>query len=192
MATYRLGRTAIIAIAIILSAALIAGIYYLVIMQNDDANEGMWKEGDFVEWGTYYYEIGGQPGDPAGFQRFTVTDVGSEWLTINKTVKDMAGDLLYWQILNIPVNSTGFGLSASSLTSLGYVIIDLGVDSVDTEWGALSAQHYRYNYTNTNVIYTVDVWTRNGFIIVQRVTADIGMQVMILLTDTNISQIYLA
>ncbi len=191
MATYRLSRTAIIAIAILVSAALIASIYYLVIMQDDDnGNEGTWNEGDFVEWGTYYYELGGQPVYPAGYERFTVTDVGSEWLTINKTLKDMAGDLLSWQTLHLAVNSTGFGFSASSLESLGYNITDLGADNVDTEWGTLSAQHYRYNYTYAEVVYTVDVWTRNGFFIVEKVTADVGLQMLVLLTDTNISQIY--
>ncbi|MHC1681244.1 MAG: hypothetical protein AB9860_08420 [Methanomassiliicoccales archaeon] len=190
MATYRLSRTAIIAIAILVSAALIASIYYLVIMEDDDGNEGTWNEGDFVEWGTYYYELGGEPGDPAGFQRFTVTDVGSEWLTINKTVTDMAGDLLSWQTTHFAANSTGFGFSNSSLESLGYNITDLGADNVETEWGTLSAQHYRYNYTYAEVVYTVDVWTRSGFFIAQRVTADVGLQMLVLLTDTNISEIY--
>jgi hypothetical protein len=193
MARIVLSRSVIVTIAVLVSVALVATVLFFYLGNGDDGGNGdddTWQEGDFVEWGYYYYEAGGEPLDPTGFQRYTVVDVGAQWLTINHTQYDMARDVLFTQEMHLAVNSTGFGFSATSLEYLGYDVTDLGLDTVETEWGELSAEHYRYTYAYGETNYTVDVWTRGGFFVMQKTTAATGLQLMILLVDTNISSIY--
>jgi hypothetical protein len=190
MAAFRLSRTAIMAIAVLVSAALIATVLYFFIMGGGGEDEDDWHDGDFVEWGTYYYDFGGEPMDPTGYQRYTITDVGGQWMTVNYTMMDMARDVLYYQEMHLAINETGIGFSASSLTFLGYEVTDLGQDTVETEWGNLSAEHYQYSYQVGEVVYTVDAWTRGGFLIAQRTSAPVGLQMLLIVTDTNIPRIY--
>lgn len=194
MSSITLSRSMIIAIVAVVCIGLIVAVVIFFSdgsNDSDDDNTGdIWHKGDFVEWGTFYYEAGGQPLDSAGYQRYTVTAVDEEWVTINRTFWNPARILLSYDVVHVLTNSTGFGFSEGSLISLGYDVVQLGPDSVDTEWGTLSAQHYQYNYTIYDVQYTVDIWVRNGFFIMEKTTQESGMQMAIILTDTNIAEIY--
>ena len=87
-------------------------------------------------------------------------------------------------------NSTGFGYSARSVDLIAYPVTDLGIDSVDTEWGQLSAQHYRYGHESLALTYTVDTWTRGDFILAWDTTSTGELQQYVMVMDTNVPSIY--
>jgi hypothetical protein len=190
VANFKLSRAALMAIAALIGVALIATVVYLSFGDSDDGDEESWQEGDYAEWAVYYYEYGGQPGDPAGYQRYTLTEVGPQWLTVNYTQFDMARDILYTHENHLPVNSTGFGYASIGISSIAYPVTDLGMDTVETEWGDLSAHHYRYSYNSSEITYTVDMWARNGFIVAMSTTANSGLQGLVILVDTNIEAVF--
>jgi hypothetical protein len=191
-----LTRTMIIAIVAVISIALIATVAYYY-LSGDDGNGGngngeTWHEGDFVEWGTFYYTSEqGKPGDNAGYTRYTITDIDDTWLTIQVSYLNPARIELQTQTIHEPKNSTGFGYAASDIDFITYPVTDLGADSVDTEWGELSANHYRYSYEGIGQTYTIDIWTRGGFYLVQDTTSTTAeLQQLISITDTNVPAIY--
>jgi hypothetical protein len=195
MARIALTRTMIIAIVAVISVALIATVaYFYLYGDNGDGGNGnaeTWHEGDYVEWGTYYYNATlGKPGDNAGYIRYTITDIDDTWLTVQISYLNPARMELQTQTTHVLKNSTGFGYPASSIDSIYYTVTDMGTDTVETEWGQLSAQHYQYSYEGLGLTYTVDIWTRGGFIIVHDTTSTAELQQLIMVTDTNVPAIY--
>jgi hypothetical protein len=190
-----LTRTMIIAIVAVISVALIATVAYFYLSgdggDGGNGNGETWHEGDFVEWGTYYYTSeGGKPGDNAGYVRYTITDIDATRLTIERTYYNPARIELQTLTFYEPKNSTGFGYAASDIDFISYPVTDLGTDTVETELGQLSAHHYQYSYEALELTYTVDLWTRGGFIVVQDTTSTAELQQLISVTDTNVPAIY--
>jgi hypothetical protein len=192
MATFTMSRTTILAIVGIIVVGMVA---LAVIMFPPGGGGGggttTWHNGDYAEWGTFYYEAGGEPpGDVAGYSRYTVTDVGTSWLTVNLSYSNPARILLTSSTQHYALNGTGIGHSASNLDALTIPVTDLGTDTLTTDLGTLSAHHYQYSYSSGGTTYTVDVWTRGGFILMQKTTQPTGLQQVIAITGTNIPRIY--
>ena len=192
MASIGLSRAMIVAIVAVVSVVLIAAVvlFYLSGDDGDGGGEETFQVGDFVEYGTFYYYEGNFPGDPVGYTRYTITDIDDEWITVQATYLDPARDELMTQTMHWPANSTGFAYAASGVDYITYTVSDLGTDTVDTEWGEVSAHHYQYSYESVGNTYTVDIWTRGGFYLLQRTTSDVDPQGAIILTNTNIASIY--
>jgi hypothetical protein len=187
-----LTRAMIVAIVAVVAVALIATVAYFY-FSGDGGNENTetWSEGDFVEFGTFYYTLeGGKPGDVAGYQKYTITEVGDTYLTIQISYLNPARIELQTQTTHVLKNSTGFGYPASFVNQISYPVTDLGTDTVVTEVGELSAHHYRYSYESIGQTYTIDIWTRGGFLVAQDTTSTGELQQLISVTDTNIPAIY--
>jgi hypothetical protein len=99
----------------------------------------------------------GKPGDNVGYVRYTITDIDDTWLTIQITYLNPARMELQTQTTHVLKNATGFGYPASSVDSIYYPVTDMGTDTVETEWGQLSAQHYQYSYDSLDQTYTIDI-----------------------------------
>jgi len=189
----------IIAIAVVLGIVVVAAAVLLYSgggNDSDGSGDGAsWHVGDYVEWGYYYYENGTAPGEPYGFQRYTVTEVGAEWLAINESTYNaplnQGGVLTYWTTTHVSANVTGFGGSVDSWIMLGYDVLSLGTDTVTTDWGQLSAEHYRYSMASGGATYTYDLWTRNGFDLMYRTISDSSDIIMMkMITSSNIKRAY--
>jgi hypothetical protein len=192
LASASLTRGMIIAIVAIVAVALIAVVvlFYFTGDDGNGGNEETWQVGEFVEYGTFYYTTGNFPGDVAGYTRYEITDIDSEWLTIEITYLNPARIELETQTTHVLKNATGFGWATSSISNMGHTITDLGTDTVDSEWGSLSAHHWQYSYEGVGQTITVDIWGRSGFIVLQKSTSVADLQMAIILTNTNISAIY--
>ncbi len=192
MANVGLSKAMIVAIVAVISVALIAVVVFFY-LSGDGGNGGgeeTFHEGDFVEYGTFYYYTGYDPGDPSGYVRYTITDIDDEWITVEASYLNPARIELMTQTMHWPANSTGFAYASSMVDDITYTVTDLGTDTVDTEWGEVSAHHYQYSYESIGNTYTVDIWTRGGFYLLQRTTSDVDPQGAIILTNTNITAIY--
>ena len=87
MANVGLSRAMIVAIVAVISVALIAAVVFFY-LSGDGGNGGgeeTFHEGDFVEYGTFYYYSGYDPGDSSGYVRYTITDIDDEWITVQAT-----------------------------------------------------------------------------------------------------------
>ncbi len=179
-------------VAIICVAAIGAVLLFYYSGDGDGGGETTaWKVGDYVEWGTFYYTTeASKPGDVVGYQRYTVTAIDDNYLTIQMTYLDPARIEIQTQTTHALKNCTGFGYPSSYVPSIPYPVTDLGMDTVETDWGQLSAHHYQYSYETTGQTNTVNLWTRAGFYVVQDTATTGTFSQFIIITGTNIPSVY--
>jgi hypothetical protein len=91
-----------------------------------------------------------------------------------------------YQESTIPKNQTmGYGLDLDNPPS-GTSVIKVGTESISTNWGSRSADHY--TITVSGSLGTIEIWVRSGIALKAQSTV-MDQTMTVTLTDTNISQI---
>jgi hypothetical protein len=157
------GTMIVIAVVIVVVAAGVAfAIFYKGSGGGGGTVNGTWHTGDYIEYAWEMTPVNTTTGgDPYSIIRYTLVDVGSEWIRLNVTDMDAARDILDWQEHNIPANSTTF-LSRVSVYSTYPGFTSLGKESITTPFGTVLADHYSYTYEDSGYQKYSDYWEVNG------------------------------
>ncbi len=169
----------VVALAVVIVAA-VSG-YWLMSRPGPASAAWVPKAGDYLVW----VASGG------GFEmtiRVEVKSVSAEGMSINTTI---ASNMMGRQsmVTTVPLNST-MGLSVNVKNpKTGVSVKTVGVESVSTKWGSVSATHYTVVDTATpGLTITQDYWIA-GSIPLKMVQVATGVTTTMTLTDTNIRAI---
>ena len=186
-----MNRTIIAIIAVIIVASVVI-VSFIFLGSNGQQNSGtatgVWHNGDYVEWTWSLADENGSGADPYAIERYTVTDVGSAWVTVNHTHMDAARDYLQSSVFHIAVNSTLTALNAWEGVSApaGYTSTYMGSEMMPMMSVSMNMQHYIWSSNQGGTPYSVDVWMVNGIIVRSMMPGD-GMSIIIALTGTNMN-----
>lgn len=98
-----------------------------------------YQVGDYLEWTQSIAAPNSTVGDPYSVQRHTIVDLGSAWITINRTYMDAARDLLSGSQHSLPANTTFGSFTAIFNSVASYDMTAHGTDIISTKWGNITA-----------------------------------------------------
>jgi hypothetical protein len=161
--------------AVILAAVLLAGC-----LGGGGGGGGTWipKAGDFME-----YTASG--GEGVSTMRMTVKNFTDTTITMNVSLT-YGGSGPYYSESTVPRSqSTFLGFDVNHPPS-GYNVVKVGTETLSTNWGSRSADHYRITVSGSPG--TIDMWIRSGIAMKFQLTSTSATTAWTL-TDTNISLI---
>ena len=117
--------------------------------------------------------------------RMTVKSVTETTITMNITVTYPGMPPVY-QESTIPKNQTMGGSLDLNNPPSGTDVTKVGTETISTEWGSRSADHYTITVSGSSG--TIEIWVRSGIALKAQSTV-MDQTMTVTLTDTNISQI---
>ena len=158
------GAMIVIAVVVVIVAAGLAFVIFFNGGGGGGNASGIWHTGDYIEYAWEMAPINMTTGgDPYAIVRYTLVDVGNQWIRLNITDMDSARDILSWQEHSVPVNSTTFLSRVSVYSSGNYPgLTSLGKESILTPFGAVLSDHYSYTYFEDGHQKYTDYWECNG------------------------------
>ncbi len=179
MTNIKIGRAFSVLAVAILAAVLLSG----CLGGGGDGGGGeTWipAVGDFVEYEYAAVEM-------QSTIRTEIVDVTSTSMTINTTTT-MQGSIPYSMETTVPINQTlGWSYDIDNLPE-GMSMTDHGTDSISTNWGSRTANHYQISYSGEYGSWSGDVYIYAGVLLKMEIEQS-GMTLTMTLVDTNLEEI---
>jgi hypothetical protein len=186
-----MSRGIIIAIVVIVVAGMV-GVSYFFLGQSDnggdDDQDVAYQVGDYLEWTQSIAAPNSTVGDPNSIQRYTIVDVGSVWITINRTYMDAARDFLSSSQYSLPANTTFGSFTAILISVSSNDMTAHGTDIISTKWGNITADHYQWTNQIGGEDVTSDIWMVGG-VFLKMVTPSAEYNTILELSDGNFDQL---
>jgi hypothetical protein len=147
----------------------IVGVSYFFLGQSDNGGDNeqdvAYQVGDYLEWTLSIAAPNSAVGDPYSIQRYTIVDVGSTWITINRTYMDAARDFLSSSQYSLPVNTTFGSFTAIFISVASNDMTAHGTDIISTKWVNIMADHYQWTNQIGGEDVTSDIWMVGGHLL---------------------------
>jgi hypothetical protein len=186
-----MSRGIIILIVAIVVAGIVGASYFFLGQSDnggDDDQDVAYQVGDYLEWTQSIAAPNSTMGDPYSIQRYTIVDVGSVWITINRTYMDAAMDFLSSSQYSLPANTTFGSFTAIPISVSSNDMTAHGTDIISTKWGNITADHYQWTNQIGGEDVTSDIWMVGG-VFLKMVTPSAEYNNILELSDGNFDQL---